>query len=187
MQKALFLDRDGVINVNHGYVYEADNFDWVEGIFALIKRAKAADYLVIVVTNQSGIGRGMYSEADFKDLTAWMCAEIEQRGGKIDDVFYCPHHPSAGQGEYLRDCDCRKPKSGMLTNAAKKWDISLAQSIMVGDKLIDMKCAANASLRHAFLLNTESEASSNAHGGLQKHNHCFTQIRALNEINFSNI
>ncbi|MFC3120107.1 D-glycero-beta-D-manno-heptose 1,7-bisphosphate 7-phosphatase [Agaribacter flavus] len=149
--KALFLDRDGVINVNHGYVYQQQNFDWVDGIFTLIKRANRANYKVIVVTNQSGIGRGFYSELQFLALSDWMRHKVANKGGVIDDVFYCPHHPTESLGEYKLNCDCRKPKPGMLFAASQKHDIDLSMSIMIGDKLSDIKAAEAANLATAYL------------------------------------
>ncbi len=140
-----------MINLNHGYVYQQDNFDWVDGIFSLIQQAKEKDYLVIVVTNQSGIGRGMYSEAEFESLSHWMIKEAAHHNALIDDVFYCPHHPSDAKPAYLQYCECRKPSPGMLHEAAQLWRIDLSKSVMVGDKGIDMQCASRAGLLKGYL------------------------------------
>jgi D-glycero-D-manno-heptose 1,7-bisphosphate phosphatase len=153
MNKALFLDRDGVINVNHGYVYKNSEFDFIDGIFDLVKRANVLDYKVIIVTNQSGIGRGMYTESDFQALSAWMCSQFELHGASIDDVFFCPHHPEAKLAQYKQVCACRKPSPGMLLNAAEKHDIRLSESIMVGDKISDVEAANNAGLREIVWFN----------------------------------
>lgn len=155
MNKALFLDRDGVINVNHGYVYQTSDFDFMQGIFDLVQRANGQGYKVIVVTNQSGIGRGMYTESDFEALSVWMLCEFTKRGAIIDDVLFCPHHPQAKLPEYSKVCECRKPKAGMLRAAAIKHDICLTNSMMVGDKLSDVEAAIEAGLREVVWFNPE--------------------------------
>jgi len=160
MNKALFLDRDGVINVNHGYVHQTSDFEFIDGIFSLVKRANEQGYKVIVVTNQSGIGRGMYTEADFGRLTAWMISMFAKNSAIIDDVFFCPHHPQAALPQYREICDCRKPNSGMLSAAATEHDISLANSIMVGDKLSDMEAAIKAGLGDAVWFDIECSDAS---------------------------
>ena len=137
-QPALFLDRDGVINVDHGYVHKPEDVEFVDGIFELVAAAKRAGYLVVVVTNQAGIGRGYYSEDDFHALMDWMKARFVERGGQVDAVYFCPYHPEHGIGEYRRESDCRKPAPGMLLQAARDLDIDLASSIFVGDKPSDM-------------------------------------------------
>jgi D-glycero-D-manno-heptose 1,7-bisphosphate phosphatase len=162
LNKALFLDRDGVININHGYVHRTEDFAWVEGIVDLIKRANQQGYLVIVVTNQSGIGRGMYTEREFFALTEWMKSQVAAQGGVIDDVFFCPHHPRSASPKYLKICDCRKPNTGMLTSASRKWKIDLSRSIMVGDKRLDMQCAITAKLSNAYWLTDEALSMNDA-------------------------
>lgn len=155
MNKALFLDRDGVININHGYVSKSQDFDFIEGIFDLVKRANLQGYKVIIVTNQSGIGRGMYTEADFDVLTQWMANEFTTHGAIIDDVLFCPHHPEAKLEQYKATCACRKPQAGMLFDAAVKHEIALSDSLMVGDKLSDIQAAVAAGLNAAVWFNPE--------------------------------
>jgi len=157
MNKALFLDRDGVINVNHGYVHLTTDFEFIDGIFDLVQRANEQGYKVIVVTNQSGIGRGMYTEADFERLSAWMVSQFAEKSAVIDDVLFCPHHPQAKLELYRQVCECRKPMPGMLTTAAARHDISLLSSIMVGDKLSDMEAAITAGLGQAVWFDIECE------------------------------
>ena len=135
---ALFLDRDGVINVDHGYVCKSEDFHFVEGIFALVAEANLAGYWVVVVTNQAGIGRGYYSEADFHALTAWMKARFVAHGAHIDAVYFCPFHPEHGIGEFRRESDCRKPAPGMLLQAGLDLGIDFEKSLFVGDKPSDM-------------------------------------------------
>lgn len=142
--RVLFLDRDGVINYDAGYTSNIENFKFIDGIFDLCKAAIKAGYLLIVVTNQAGIGRGYYSEQDFFKLTAWMCDQFATEGLEITDVFYCPDHPEHGIGPYKRESINRKPNPGMLLQADEKYCINFSQSIMIGDKNSDMQAANNA-------------------------------------------
>ncbi len=135
---AFFLDRDGVINIDYGYVHKPEGFEFVEGIFELVALANRFGYFVIVFTNQAGIGRGYYSEADFHALTDWMKTRFIEHGGLIDAVYFCAFHPEHGIGEYRRYSDCRKPSPGMLLQAKHDMEIDLARSIVVGDTLSDM-------------------------------------------------
>ena len=143
-RRALFLDRDGVININHGYVHAPEQTDWVPGIFELVANAHARGYLPVVVTNQAGIGRGLYDEAAFLGYTAWMHAQFAARGTLLLATFWCPHHPDEGLGEYGVDCDCRKPRPGMLLRAIERFDIDPSRSLMIGDKQGDLDAAAAA-------------------------------------------
>ena len=143
---ALFLDRDGVINHDAGYTSSAENFRFVDGIFDLCRSATQAGYLLIVVTNQAGIGRGYYSEEDFRSLTEWMCARFEAEDAPIAEVFYCPFHPEHGVGDYKRESFDRKPNPGMLLRAAEMHEIDLEHSIMIGDKDSDMGAARSAGI-----------------------------------------
>lgn len=142
--RALFLDRDGVINHDSGYTSSAENFRFIEGIFDLCRTAKQLSYLLIVVTNQAGIGRGYYSEQDFLTLTEWMRERFEAEGAPVNDVFFCPYHPVHGIGHYKKDSICRKPNPGMLLLAAEKYKVDMRSSIMIGDKDSDMQAASKA-------------------------------------------
>ena len=142
--RALFLDRDGVINHDPGYIFKADDFVFIDGIFDLCRAANHLGYLLIVVTNQAGIGRGYYSEQDFSTLTEWMRDRFNEVGVPIADVFHCPYHPEHGVGHYKKDSFDRKPNPGMLLQAAKKHRLDLGRSIMTGDKDSDMQAAQSA-------------------------------------------
>ncbi|WP_457592294.1 D-glycero-beta-D-manno-heptose 1,7-bisphosphate 7-phosphatase [Hydrogenimonas sp.] len=141
--RALFLDRDGVINVDHGYVGRIEDFRFVDGILDFIAAAQRKGYLPIVVTNQSGIGRGYYGREDFERLTAWMVERMRDHGIAIDrsQVFSCPHAPEEG-------CSCRKPEPGMFAEAAKRFHIDMANSWMIGDKESDIEAARRAGVGH---------------------------------------
>ena len=156
---ALFLDRDGVINVDHGYVYKPDNFQFIEGIFDVVKAANQAGYLVIIVTNQAGIGRGYYSEKQFHLLTDWMKAKFKDNGGRIDAVYFCPHHPESRIKKYRIDNNCRKPAPVMLLNAQKDFYIDFSKSILVGDKISDIQAGTAVGMNRLFFLNGFSEKS----------------------------
>ena len=146
MRKAAFLDRDGVINIDHAYVHKIEEFDWVPGVLEAARALSEAGYLLVVVTNQSGIGRGYYDEAAFTRLTDWMKARFAEAGAPVAGVYFCPHHPEKANPPYRMDCDCRKPRPGMLLKAAEDLGIDLSTSIMFGDKPGDM--TAGSSLIH---------------------------------------
>jgi D-glycero-D-manno-heptose 1,7-bisphosphate phosphatase len=159
---ALFLDRDGVINVDHAYVHRPDNFEFFPGIFDLVRSANDLGYAVVVVTNQAGIGRGFYSEADFHSLTAWMLDQFRQHNSRIDAVYFSPYHPEHGVGEYKRDSHCRKPGPGMLLRAAKDLDLDLDRSIILGDKPSDLAAGVAAGVPHRWFLTSGLEPSDEA-------------------------
>jgi len=163
-QRALFLDRDGVINDEIGYLYRAVDVRWVEGIFPLCRTARRLGYKLIVITNQSGIARGLYTEADFHTLMDWMRAEFLAQGAPLDAVYFCPFHPEHGVGPYKREHPDRKPGPGMLFRAARDLSLDLAQSLLVGDRCSDIAAAHAAGLPHAFLLRgTESQPCPGSH------------------------
>jgi D-glycero-D-manno-heptose 1,7-bisphosphate phosphatase len=150
--RALFLDRDGVINVDHGYVHRPDQFTFIDGIFDLCRRARDLDYLIVVVTNQAGIGRGFYTEQAFHDLTAWMKQRFADQGIDIAAVYFCPHHAEHGVGKHRRECARRKPNPGMLLDAAREHAIDLSRSLLIGDKESDIEAGRRAMLGGTVLV-----------------------------------
>jgi D-glycero-D-manno-heptose 1,7-bisphosphate phosphatase len=151
-RRALFLDRDGVINVDTGYVHCQEAFQFIDGIFDLVRHAVASGLLVIVVTNQAGIGRGYYTERQFHDLMAWVAEQFAVRGGHLDGVYFCPFHPEHGVGKYQQESDWRKPAPGMILAAAADFDIDLAASLMIGDTDADVEAARRAGIGTRLLL-----------------------------------
>lgn len=145
-----------MINIDHGYVHRKENFEFIDGIFELVAEANRAGYVVIVVTNQAGIGRGYYTEDDFTALMNWVGGEFIARGGRIDGVYYCPDHPEHGVGKYRRESNFRKPGPGMLIQAAHDWKIDLPQSVLIGDKLSDMEAGRSAEVGTLLFLSGEA-------------------------------
>ncbi|MEH0665399.1 D-glycero-beta-D-manno-heptose 1,7-bisphosphate 7-phosphatase [Vibrio scophthalmi] len=146
---AVFLDRDGVINVDHGYVHDEHDFEFIDGVFEATKQLKQMGYLLVLVTNQSGIARGKFSEDRFLSLTQWMDWNFVDHGVEFDGFYYCPHHPDYGDD---RDCECRKPKPGMFQSAQRFLDIDMAKSVMVGDKAQDLMAAEAAGVGQKILV-----------------------------------
>lgn len=136
--RALLLDRDGIINEDGGYVYKKEDVTFVEGIAEVIAKANELGVLVVVLTNQSGVGRAYYSEEDVISLHGWMSEELSKRGARVDDWFYSPFHPESKDPKYKKTSYTRKPMPGMALIAAKKYEISLGESLMVGDKVSDI-------------------------------------------------
>lgn len=151
-KRALFLDRDGVVNVEIGYLHRIEDVRFVPGIFSLCRTAMRLGYRLVIVTNQAGIARGYYTEADFESLMFWMRGELRAQGVELDAVYYCPYHPEHGVGRYKREHEDRKPGAGMLRRAEREFGISLAESVMVGDRCSDIAAAHSAGLRQAFLV-----------------------------------
>ena len=164
MHKALFLDRDGVINQEIGYLHRSEDVLWVPGIFDLCRAAQSLDYRLIVVTNQAGIARGLYTTAQFETLMSWMTAQFEQQGITLTAVYHSPYHPTHGLGDLKRDHEDRKPNPGMLLRAARDHALDLTQSILLGDRCSDLAAAQAAGLRAAYLLpGTEPTPCSEPH------------------------
>ena len=153
MQKALFLDRDGVINIDKKYVYKIEDFEFCKGVFETLRHFQSLGYKLIIVTNQSGIGRGYYSEEDFQKLTQWMCEALLHVKITIDAVYHCPHAPE-------EHCACRKPKSGMFEEAIRAFDIDVKASWMIGDKRSDIEAARSVGIENTIFLGEARESSA---------------------------
>ena len=157
-KKAIFLDRDGVINKEKNYLYKKEDFEFIDGVFEACRYFQEIGYQLVVVTNQSGISRGYYQEEDFHKITKWMLEQFESQNIKILDVFFCPHGPES-------TCNCRKPKPGMLLEAKEKHKIDMKNSWMIGDKEADVGAANAAGIKNTILVKTGhdiDETNSNA-------------------------
>jgi rfaE bifunctional protein nucleotidyltransferase chain/domain len=158
--KAAFLDRDGVINVDRGYVHRWADFQFAPGAIGAIAQLKQAGYRVVVVTNQAGIARGLYQEADFDELTRRMRSTLTDAGADVDAVYHCPHHPGGVIDGLAIECSCRKPSPGMLLRAAADLSLDLSASIMIGDKPGDIQAGRRAGLRKAYAVHSDNAESS---------------------------
>ena len=151
MTSAVFLDRDGVINVDHGYVSTWERFEFLPGVPDALRALQDAGYLLIVVSNQSGIGRGYYCEADVESLNQAVAQHLGSTVGvTLSEFYHCPHHPTEAEGEFRRQCDCRKPAPGMIRQAVLDHGIDLTTSLLVGDKDSDIEAGRAAGVARLF-------------------------------------
>lgn len=144
LRRAVFLDRDGTINEEKNYLHRPEDFVFIPGVPEAIRRLNEAGFLVVVVTNQSGVARGYFELSDVEALHDHASRQLAKQGARIDAFFICPHHPEAGRGAFRRHCDCRKGEPGLLLEAAKELNIDLERSFMVGDKPADMEAGRRA-------------------------------------------
>lgn len=145
--KAVFLDRDGTLNVDKGYVHHIEDWEWIPGALNAIVSLKKAGFLVIIITNQAGIARGYYDEADMTNLHTRINEELKEHGATIDGFYYCPHHP-----EFSEVCECRKPRPGMIDKAVQDFDIDKGRSWLVGDKASDIQAGLAAGVKSILVL-----------------------------------
>ena len=147
VNKAVFFDRDGTLNVDIRYLHRPEDFEWIPEAKEAIKYVNDHGYLAILVTNQSGVARGYYPESDVRLVYDWMNEQLAAVGAHLDALYYCPHHPSGTVPEYTRICSCRKPSPQLINDACDKYRIDKQQSYFVGDAETDMQCAANAGIK----------------------------------------
>lgn len=150
--RAVFLDRDGVVNVEREYLHRIEDFEFLPGVPQALARLQSAGWRLVVVTNQSGIARGYYTQADYQRLTAHMVDALAREGVALEGVLHCPHLPNATVEAYRVECECRKPAPGMLLAAAKQFDIDLSASVMVGDKASDVQAGRAACVGRCWLV-----------------------------------
>lgn len=152
MNKAVFLDRDGTINIEKNYLFKVEDFVFIEGTIEAVKIFRDLGYKIIVITNQAGIARGYYSERDVKKLHNYVDSKLKKKGVNIDAYYYCPHHPEGIVKDYAVTCQCRKPKTAMIQKAVDEWNINLNESIIVGDKETDIQTGKNAGIKRTILV-----------------------------------
>ncbi len=152
MRRAVFIDRDGTISEEVGYINHPSRFRLFSYAAEAIKHLNDNGWFAMLVTNQAGVARGYFSEEMIQTVHAALNAELDRHGAKLDAIYYCAHHPSVGEPPYRFDCDCRKPKPGLITRAAKDFEIDISESWMVGDRYSDIELARNAGLKSAFVL-----------------------------------
>ncbi len=145
--KAIFLDRDGTINIDKGYLYKKEEFEFLDKAIEGLKILTDLGYILIVVTNQSGIARGYYTEEQLEDLNNYMAEELKKHGVEIKKSYYCPHHAEKGLGKYKVECNCRKPNPGMVLEGIKEFNVDVENSYIVGDKLSDAEAGIRAGIK----------------------------------------
>ena len=158
LRPAAFLDRDGVINRDDGYIHRAEDFVWYEGAKRAIRRLNERNHWVFVITNQAGVARGLYPAEDVERLHRWINTELAASGAHIDAFYFCPHHPTEGLDAYRLVCDCRKPSAGMLLQAMREWPVDRSRSFMIGDKESDMAAASAAGVKGVLSREGDLEA-----------------------------
>lgn len=167
MNKAIFLDRDGTINLEKHYLYKVEDFEFMPGVVDALRKLQRAGYLLIIITNQSGIARGYYTEEDFQKLNDWMVSTLKEQGVTIADVYFCPHLPDAQVPEYRKECGCRKPQLGMYKQAILDYNIQIGHSYAIGDKIRDCAICESSPCK-GFLIgeNEKPEVIANVKAGM---------------------
>jgi D-glycero-D-manno-heptose 1,7-bisphosphate phosphatase len=153
-RRAVFLDRDGVLNEDRNYLWKTEEFVLLPGVVEALSRLQAAGFLLVVVTNQSGIARGLYTENDYQNLTEYMRGRLEGYGIRLSGVYHCPHHPVHGKGPYRVSCGCRKPRPGLILQASEELGIDVRRSFLVGDTQSDMEAGRTAGVGRCILVRT---------------------------------
>lgn len=164
-RRAAFIDRDGVLNVDRGYVHRVEDFEWLPGAVQALQRLQAAGYALVVVTNQSGIGRGMYTEADLERLHRFVGDDLKRHGVSLAGIYACPHHPQAVLEAYRRDCDCRKPRPGLILRAMADHGLDPGRSCLFGDKASDIEAGRAAGVGRCWLIGSAAAAEACAADG----------------------
>ncbi len=159
LRQAAFLDRDGVINQDKAYVHRWEDFAFMPGAVEGMRRLQDAGYALVIVTNQSGLARGYYTEAEYQTLTQRLLSELQQQGVKVEGVYHCPHHPKGSVAQWAVDCDCRKPAPGLILQAAAELGLDLSNSILVGDKPSDIEAARAAGVGKAYRVDSDNPES----------------------------
>ena len=157
MRKAIFLDRDGTINVEKNYIYRKEEFIFLPNVIDALRKLQDNDFILIIITNQSGIARGYYTEEEFLELNRWMLGQLKEECIYVTDVLYCPHHPDAVIWQYRKECNCRKPGTELFWEATRKYNIDLSQSYAIGDKIRDCAICKESKCRGFLIGKNEDE------------------------------
>ena len=160
MHRAAFIDRDGVLNEDQGYVYRPADFHWLPGAVDALAQLQDQGWALVVVTNQSGIARGLYTMADLDRLNQHITTELDRQGVRLDGSYACPHLPQGTVAEYRLDCDCRKPRPGLILRAARELNLDLANSCLFGDKASDIEAGRAAGVARCWLIGTPAQAQA---------------------------
>lgn len=155
LKKAVFLDRDGTINVEKNYLYKIEDFEFIDGVLKALRELSDAGFLLIIITNQSGIARGYYTEKDYETLSSWLLTTLAENGINISASYFCPHLPDASVEKYRRVCTCRKPNTGLFDQAVKDFDIDLSKSFAIGDKIRDLAICEKSGCKGFLIGNNE--------------------------------
>lgn len=169
LRKAAFLDRDGVINKDKAYVHCWEDIEFMPGAIAGMKKLQDAGYALVIVTNQSGLARGYYNEMQYQALKEYMKQYLFELGVKLDGIYHCPHHPKGSVLDLAVDCNCRKPKPGLLFQAAHELDLSLPNSVLIGDKSSDIQAARAAGVGRAYSVESDNAETMTKAGGSDGH------------------
>ena len=152
MKRAIFMDRDGTVSDEVGYINHIDRYRLLPRSADAIRRINAAGFLAFVITNQSGVARGLFDEALLHEVHARLRGWLEQEGARLDGIYYCPHHPKEGTAPWRQECECRKPRPGLILKAAREHDVDLSSSYMIGDTVLDIEAARNAGMTGVLVL-----------------------------------
>lgn len=156
MKPAVFLDRDGTINVEKNYLYRIEDFEYAEGALAALERMEEAGYLLIIISNQSGIARGYYSEEDYRKLNEWMLSDLGQKGIHVAGSYHCPHHPEGVVAKYRVTCNCRKPGTELFWRAIREHDVDVGKSYAIGDKMRDLAICGESDAQGILIEGSDS-------------------------------
>ena len=169
MRRAAFLDRDGVINKDSGYVHRCEDLEFTPGAIEGMRLLQEFGYVLVVITNQSGLAHGKYSEAQYQAFTAKLLNKLAHNGIKLESVYHCPHHPLGSVSKLAISCDCRKPAPGMLLKAAQELGLSLKDSLLIGDRHSDIQAARAAGVGHAYQVRSDNPESEVVHAEAEGH------------------
>jgi D-glycero-D-manno-heptose 1,7-bisphosphate phosphatase len=183
--KVAFIDRDGVINKEVEYLHQVKDFEYTNNCISGLQSLISSGFSLVVVTNQAGIARGLYSTEDYLKLTDWMVDDLKRHGVSFLDILFCPHHPKGVVPKYTRSCYCRKPSPGMFINARDRFDIDMESSIVIGDKESDVHAAASANVGRLFLVRSGHSLSQTCIAGVSILDDLFAVACLLEEENRS--